>query len=52
MPMGLALGLIVIAVVLLVLGLVISAIKWLLIIAAVVFVVGLIRGAMARKQIN
>jgi hypothetical protein len=48
--MGLVIGLIVLALILGVIGLVARAVRWLLIIAAVVFVVGLVRGATARKK--
>jgi hypothetical protein len=47
---GLVLGLIVLALVLGVIGLVARAVRWLLIIAAVVFIAGIVRGAMARNS--
>jgi hypothetical protein len=46
---GLVIGLIVLALILGIIGIVARALRWLLIIAAVVFVVGLVRGAAARK---
>jgi hypothetical protein len=47
--MGLVLLLIVLAIAFGVVGLIVSALKWLLIIALVLFVVGVIRGAAARS---
>ena len=48
--MGLVLLLIVLAIVFALVGLIFTALKWLLIIAAVLFVVGLVRGAGARRS--
>ncbi|MBA3419802.1 MAG: hypothetical protein ACR2KO_05810 [Geodermatophilaceae bacterium] len=48
--MGLVVGLILLAIALAVLGLVIKALKWLIIIAVVVLVVGLARGAIAGRN--
>lgn len=47
--MGVVVILILVAVALLVVGLLISALKWLLIIAAIIFVIGLARGAIAGR---
>jgi hypothetical protein len=48
--MGLVIGLIVLAVVLGVIGIIAEALWWLLVIAAIVFVVGLVRGVMSRSS--
>ena len=47
--MGIVLGLIAVAVVLVVIGLAYTAVKWLLIVAAVVFVLGVLRAFMSAR---
>ncbi len=48
--MGLVIALIVLALVLGLIGLVVNALKWLLIIAAVILVIGVARGAIAGRN--
>jgi hypothetical protein len=48
---GVVAALIVLGLVLLVLGLVVKALKWLIIIAVLVWVAGLVRGYLARRRV-
>lgn len=48
--MGLALGLILLAILFAVLGIVLKAVKWLIIVAVVLFLFGLVKGFLARGK--